>query len=261
MNNIRAASFDNIANIYKKARPGYPQEVYEEIEKHITFSTDTKILEIGAGDGKATWEMYQRWNSQVTALEPGFTLYGLLCKKFMEIETVKIVNTTFEDFIAEEQFDCVIAASAFHWVSKEISYRKAAHILKKKGLIALFWNNFSRNDNSIFDEIQEVYRLYYPEDVYEQDIRKTQAKKTDERRKELESSRFFRLISHREYAHSKTYTAKEYVELLNTFSDNSTKDTESLLAFYKEIENLIKENGDRLELPIHVNLEIGEKIL
>jgi trans-aconitate methyltransferase len=260
MNNIRAASFDNIANIYEKARPGYPQEVYEEIERHITFFPDTKILEVGAGDGKATFEMNQRWRSQITAIEPGTSLYGLLQKKTRGNNNVKTIKTTFEVFSSEELFDCVIAASAFHWVSKETGYIKSANLLKENGLIALFWNNFSRNDDAIFDEIQEIYRIYYPEDVYEQDIRGTQRKKTDERRKELEDSRCFRLISHREYIYSKTYTAKGYVELLNTFSDNSTKDMDSLSAFYNNIENLIKKNGDRLELPIHVNLEIGKKI-
>ena len=47
---IRAASFDRIAGLYEEARTGYPQEVYEEIEKYVLFSRKTRLLEIGAGE-------------------------------------------------------------------------------------------------------------------------------------------------------------------------------------------------------------------
>ncbi|MFC1533240.1 hypothetical protein ACFLZG_00200 [Thermodesulfobacteriota bacterium] len=87
----------------------------------------------------------------------------------------------------------------------------------------------------------------------------TQAETTEERRKELGDSRYFRLLSHREYTHRKTYTPKGYVGLLRTFSENSTKDRKSLSAFYAAIEGLIKKHGGQIDLPIHVNLEIGEK--
>ena len=256
----RKSSFDNIAKIYENARPGYPNEMYEEIEKHFKFGPNSKILEIGAGDGKATIEMNKRWNSHFTVLEPGPKFYKLLQKKFIGKDNVKIIRSTFESYALTELYDCVISATAFHWIPKEIGYKKTACLLKAKGLIVLFWNNFSRNDDSIFDEIQEIYRLYYPEDIYEQDIRKSQRKKTDERRMGLEESRCFKLISHQEYIHSKIYTADGYIELLKTFSDNSIKNIESLSTFYRAIKALIKKNGDKLELPIHVNLEIGEKI-
>ena len=89
MDDIRAASFDNIAKIYGNARPGYPREVYEEIEKYFTFGPGSKILEIGAGDGKATLEMYKRWNSHFTVLEPGLNFYKLLQRKFIGKDNVK----------------------------------------------------------------------------------------------------------------------------------------------------------------------------
>ena len=44
--NTRAVSFDIIADICEKARPGYPDEVYEEIEKYTRVSPDRKSLSI-----------------------------------------------------------------------------------------------------------------------------------------------------------------------------------------------------------------------
>ena len=227
------------------------------MEKRIPFSPKTRLLEIGAGDGKATWDMYVRWGSRITALEPGPALWGLLRKKFSETG-VRTVRTTFEEFIPEEPFDCVVSATAFHWVKEEVRYTKTAQLLSDRGYLVLFWNNYSRNDDPVFDEIQEIYRLRYPGNKETRDIRDVQREMIDERRRELEESGHFTLASHSEYLQTRTYTAKGYVDLLKTFSKNSTKG-KSLGSFYATIENLIRRNGDRLDLPIHVNLEIGQK--
>ncbi len=256
---IRAASFDRIAGLYEDARTGYPQEVYEEIEKYVLFSRNTRLLEIGAGDGKATWDIYKRWRPQVTTIEPGPALGKLLRKRFHGTDGVRIVGTRFEEFIAEEPYDCIVSATAFHWVKQDVRYTKTAQLLKEKGHLVLYWNNHSRNDEPIFDEIQEIYRLYHPDEAKRRDIREAHREKIDGRRRELADSGYFRPVSHREYIHMKSYTAKGYVDLLRTFSDNSTRDGESLSVFYHAIEDVIRKNGDRLDLPIHVNLEIGEK--
>jgi SAM-dependent methyltransferase len=256
---IRAASFDSVAGLYEEARAGYPREVYEEMEKYVSFSQRTRLLEIGAGEGKATWDIYQRWQPQVTAIEPGQALRKLLRKRFQEADGIRIVGTRFEEFIPEEPYDCIVSATAFHWVKKDVRYTKTAQLLKEKGHLVLYWNNYSRNDEPIFDEIQEIYRFYHPDEAKRRDIREAHREKIDGRRRELAESGYFRLVSHREYIHMKNYTAKGYADLLRTFSDNSTRDERSLSVFYHAIEDVIRKNGDRLELPIHVNLEIGAK--
>jgi SAM-dependent methyltransferase len=260
MKNNFAASFDTVAELYEDARPGYPEELYNEIAKYFSIHDGLKILEVGAGDGKATEEIYKKWHPQLTALEPGPTLCRLLRKKFAVMPGVRIVESCFEDFDPIERYDCLVSATAFHWTDEGNRYEKAADALKKKGILVLYWNNYSRNDDPIFDEIQEIYRAYYPERIEDRDIREIQREKIEKRRQEILSSRYFQLLSHNEYIHTKSYTAQDYVNLLKTFSNNSTKSEASLNEFYMKIEERIVNRGNKLQLPIHVNLEIAKRI-
>jgi SAM-dependent methyltransferase len=261
MTDIRAASFDAIAGLYSRARPSYPDDVYQEMEKHISFSRETKILEIGAGDGKATEDLCRWWSPRIVALEPGLALCGLLKKRFSANQQVKVVISTFEDFDhgQGEPFDCILSATAFHWVDKEIGYAKAADLLKPKGVLVLYWNNFSRNDDPIFDEMAEIYSRYLPGGVGKRDIRHRQEEIVRERRREMEENGHFLPVSHGEYLHTRKYDARGYVDLLRTFSENSTKEGNVMEPFYNAMEDLIRQRGDRVDLPIQVNLEIGEK--
>ena len=47
-------TFDKIAKIYTDGRPGYTNEVYQIIDFYTGFSSESSLLEIGAGHGIAT---------------------------------------------------------------------------------------------------------------------------------------------------------------------------------------------------------------
>ena len=51
---MNLAPYHNIAKIYDAIRPGYPQELIEDMVVCSGLSADSVILEIGAGTGKAT---------------------------------------------------------------------------------------------------------------------------------------------------------------------------------------------------------------
>jgi ubiquinone/menaquinone biosynthesis C-methylase UbiE len=46
------ASFDEDAELYDRARPGYPTELIDDLFSLADLSPDSRILEIGAGTGK-----------------------------------------------------------------------------------------------------------------------------------------------------------------------------------------------------------------
>lgn len=48
-----------------------------------------------------------------------------------------------------KSFDLVISATAFHWISPEIGYPKAAQVLKDSGYIAIF-SNLHRLHTQVF---------------------------------------------------------------------------------------------------------------
>ena len=47
-------AFDPIANIYKAARPDYPEALIEAVVSYADLKQSDKILEVGCGTGQAT---------------------------------------------------------------------------------------------------------------------------------------------------------------------------------------------------------------
>ncbi|NQU05916.1 MAG: hypothetical protein HQ568_07470 [Calditrichaeota bacterium] len=52
--------FNEAAVIYDKARPGYPDELIEEVLSFASMTSDSRILEIGCGTGQLTVPLAKR---------------------------------------------------------------------------------------------------------------------------------------------------------------------------------------------------------
>ena len=62
--------FDEIAEIYDRARPTYPERLFEDVLEFARLGPDERVLEIGAGPGKATLG-FARHGCCMLCLEPG----------------------------------------------------------------------------------------------------------------------------------------------------------------------------------------------
>jgi len=253
--------FSGVADCYDSVRPSYPAELYRVVAEECRIGPDTRILEVGAGSGTATVQIAETWDPRITALEPSAELCGILGEKFRSNPKVEIEEVKFEAFAPKWKYDFLFSATAFHWVDRKSKFRLAADALVEGGMIVLYWNNYSRDDEPVFDEIQAVYRKYYPVKTYNKDIRIVQRKSIGDRRKEVDRSGLFRLRRSEEFIVYRTFTAAEYAKLLRTFSKNAARSEEIMKTFYGKMEELILSKGDRLELPVHTDLIIAEKIL
>ncbi len=257
----KALSFDKIATLYDKSRANYPNEVYETIRKYLPDNRKATILEIGGGSGIASTEILRFFNADLIIVEPGLEFIPLLRNKFKKKSNVIIINKKFEDLNYENRFDCVISATAFHWIAPKRKYSIAVKALVQRGVIALFWNNYTRSDERIFDEIETVYVRHHPDVSRLEDIRIKQKKEIDSRKKDFLATDQFKILEYKIIQHQKTYNTEEYIGLLKSFSDNSTKRPGDLATFYKEMKKLLNDNGGKLDLPIIVDLIIGEKLI
>ena len=50
-------SFNEMAQLYEKARPSYPEELIDDIIIKTNLGLKDRLLEIGAGTGKATIQL------------------------------------------------------------------------------------------------------------------------------------------------------------------------------------------------------------
>jgi len=259
LKNVRAESFNEVALLYDHSRAGYPIDVYKTIQEYLPKDHVSEILEIGSGNGVASVEIIEYFNTKLTILEPGIGFIPLLFEKFKNKENITIINKKFEEYENPRGFDCIISATAFHWLSEKEKYQKTAMMLKDKGIIALFWNNYSRDDKKIFDEIQNIYDKHHPDVKPIKDIRNDQKEKLEKRKQEFVKEKNFRLCKYKIFQHKKYYNTDSYLNLLRSFSDNSTKPQDAMEKFYLEMKKLLNNNGGRIEIPIVVDLIIGEK--
>src|SRR6059058_4291683 len=106
--------FDEVAELYDKVRPGYPDELFDELAAALPPSP--VVVEVGPGTGQATRGLVAR-GASVTAVELGPHLAAVLARN---LPTVEVVIGPFENVdLAPGSLDAVVAASSYHWVPPE----------------------------------------------------------------------------------------------------------------------------------------------
>ena len=257
----RAESFNRIAALYDTARPGYPDELYVELQRLTGVGEKSVVIEIGAGSGIATEQMYHHWHSTIYALEPGAALLAVAEKRLGHIAAIHLIHSSFEEYNAPARCDLITAASSFHWVEPEVKFSRVGELLREGGFVAAWWSIYSRNDKPVFDDIREIYARYHPRPQLQDEFRGIQRQKIAERRSEFEEAPGFSFHAHREFHFTRSFTAEAYVGLLRTFSDNACHPEERIAPFYDRVGACIHDNRDLLEVPIMVNLEVARKNL
>src|SRR5438874_7339852 len=112
----RRESFDEVAELYDKARPGYPQRLVDDLVALTSLDKGRRVLEIGPGTGQLTVPLAERGVSLV-AVELGSNLAEIARRKLAPFEHAEVVIADFDDWnLPSEPFDLVVAATAFHWL-------------------------------------------------------------------------------------------------------------------------------------------------
>lgn len=127
---------------YQDTRPDYPMWIFDHLRACGALVDGTPTLEIGAGTGKATRHLLDYGANPLTIVEPDARFAALLATAINAAPaTCRIVHDSFEDVVlADNQFDLIAAATAFHWIEPTAGLRKIKRLLRRDGFVALFWN-------------------------------------------------------------------------------------------------------------------------
>src|ERR1051325_8579807 len=90
IDDARRVSFDANAELYDAVRPSYPDALADD----VIARAGRRILEIGAGTGKAT-AVFARRGASIVAIEPGPSMAAVLRRNTAELD-VTVEETTFE---------------------------------------------------------------------------------------------------------------------------------------------------------------------
>lgn len=213
-------TFDTVAETYERMRPGYPDELYDDIFKLISVDSSCSAVEIGIGGGQATLPVLKT-GCKVTAVEYGKNFTELCLRKFKEYPNFSAVNMKFEDYIcAKGSLDLIYSASAFHWIPEDIGYPMVFKMLKSGGIFARFANHpyKDKGREELHQAIQKLYSVYMPGSSASDEYTAEDAK----RRADIAKKYGFTDISYKLYHRTRSFTAEAYTELMNTYSDHTS---------------------------------------
>jgi SAM-dependent methyltransferase len=207
------STFNKSAKSYDQVRPGYPEELIDDVLVLSSIPKGGKILEIGCGTGKAT-EMFATRGYAMLCLDLGPDLAAVAEEKFRALDNVRIVTTSFEDWDpGDRRFDLIIAATSFHWVDPAIAYVKSSAVLKPAGSLVIFWNTYAGSNEGFFHRVQDIYRICAPS-------MKSAAEHLNQPDREPLSRALFHEPVCRSYRWAREFSAQEYIDLLGTYSDH-----------------------------------------
>lgn len=255
-------TFDTVASRYEKLRPGYTDDLYRMLFDYIAIDRSLNVVEVGIGGGQATLPILKT-GCTLTAVEYGENFSNLCKEKFKEYKNFSVITEKFENVsFPDVQYDLVYSASAFHWVPEDIGYSKVFAMLKSGGTFARFANHPSRDKGNpvLSEEIDKLYSKYYAK-YYGKDT-KSEKEYSEEQaiqRAQIAEKYGFVDIRHAMFYRTRTFSAKEYIELLGTYSDHIAIEEKIRTEFFSKIEEAINQYGGSLTIYDTIDLQLARK--
>ncbi|WP_250034815.1 class I SAM-dependent methyltransferase [Paractinoplanes maris] len=157
--------FNEVPELYERVRPGYPDELFDDLAELAGLRPGSAVLEIGSGTGQATRSLVGRGYA-VTALEPGEQMAAIARRKLAGSGGFHLETTTFEQWDARgAQFHALVAASSWHWVDPGAGWPKAHAVLgPAQGWMSLLGHVVVRraDETEVYGETADLCERYSP---------------------------------------------------------------------------------------------------
>ena len=222
-------TFEQVPELYDRARPTYPGEVFEDLAVLAQLPAAARIVEIGCGTGQATLPLAER-GYQVTCVELGEQLAAAARRKLSRFPGVNVINANFETWRPPgADFHAVVAFTAFHWINPEVRYARAAALLRTGGSLAVVATHhvLLPDGDDFFLDVQEDYDAVVSDEPGTKGGAPLHPDAIEDLREDIDASGFFHNVCARRYLWDVEYTADEYIEVLGTYSGHRALDDET----------------------------------
>lgn len=157
--------FDGLADVYARARPGYPlmamQWILSELERGDP-ANPVRVADIGCGTGIATEMLHRAAASlnpalalRIEGVEPGADMRAKAAARagvFAHLHATRAEATG----LPSRTFDLVLVAQAFHWFDAHAALVEFHRILRPGGVLALVWNLRQQGVDALTDAYNRI---------------------------------------------------------------------------------------------------------
>jgi SAM-dependent methyltransferase len=152
-----AAGFSAAAEVYERARPGYPEEAVAWVARRLRIELGRDVLDLAAGTGKLTRQLVPL-GARVVAVEPIDAMRAELERVVPGVEV--LAGTAEEIPLQDGGVDAVTCGQAFHWFRADDALREIRRVLRPGGRLALLWNGRDLDDpkHAFVDELLAPHR-------------------------------------------------------------------------------------------------------
>ena len=151
-------SFELVADVYERARPGYPADAVAWISDRLDLREGRTVLDLGAGTGKLTRALLTT-GARVIAVEPGDEMRARLERAAPGAEALRGAAEAIP--LPDASVDAITVGQAFHWFRHGEAIPELHRVLRPGGGVGLVWNSRDR-DNPLQKEISELIAPFVP---------------------------------------------------------------------------------------------------
>jgi SAM-dependent methyltransferase len=229
---VRAVSFGTDAEAYERARPGYPDEIADDL---AVGAVD--VVDVGCGTGKLGRLLVER-GCNVLGVEPDERMAAVARRFGLDVEVAP-----FETWdAAGRRFDLVAAAQAWHWVDPQVGAERAADLLRLGGRLAVVWN-LTRHQPQVKVLLDEAYQRIAPELLKSVAIG---VELGEEPLAGVDETGAFGPQARQVVAWQRRYTTAEWLDQLPTHSDHRALEPERRAALLAAVRDAVDAVGGSL---------------
>ena len=161
-----ARGFDQVADVYERSRPGYPDEARTAVLARLGVGPGRRILDLGAGTGKLTIPLLSA-GAHVTAVEPMPTMHEQLLRQVpSELHGhLDIIESSAESLPFDDaSFHGATAAQAFHWFDAVPALTELHRVLEPGSWFAVVHNrrDLTTGPQAALEDLMRPHRADTP---------------------------------------------------------------------------------------------------
>lgn len=236
--NVPQEIFGEVAELYDKARPDYPQQAVDDVIEWADLRQGDRLLEIGCGTGIAT-RAFAPFGFAMTCIDPAPGMLEVARRNCAEYPEAAFVEARFEEWPSDGPYGLVYSAQAFHWIDPEIGPSRVAEALQDGGAFALLRHHQERPDTELRWQIDAAYAEFAP------DLRTPApgAHSITSWWDVVANSGLFTDLEKREYPWVAEYSADSWIRLLKTYSDHRALPDDRRKRLHTAVHEAIEKHG------------------